>query len=147
MKLSKRSIAMVLVLIVAALGLSACSESSSKAARDDEKPATVQPIKGTDKSSVTLSEQAAKRLGIRTALVHQRGSKEVIPYSAVLYSADGKTFAYTSPKPLVFVRDSITVERIARGKAILSRGPATGTAVVTVGSQELFGSEYEVEED
>jgi hypothetical protein len=30
---------------------------------------------------------------------------------------------------------------------VLSRGPPVGTPVVTVGSQELYGSEYEVEED
>ena len=31
----------------------------------------------------------------------------VIPYSAVLYDADGATWMYTSPKPLVFVRQDI----------------------------------------
>jgi hypothetical protein len=72
---------------------------------------------------------------------------KVIPYDAVIYAADGKTFTYTSPKPLNYVRAPITVTDIRGNKAYLSAGPPAGTAVVTVGSQELFGTEYEVEED
>jgi hypothetical protein len=37
--------------------------------------------------------------------------------------------------------------RIDDDTAVLSNGPPVGTEVVTVGSQELYGSEYEVEED
>ena len=70
----------------------------------------------------------------------------VVPYGAVLYSADGTTFTYTSPTPRVFVRAPITVARIDGDEVILRRGPPVGTQVVTVGSQELYGSEYEVEE-
>jgi multidrug efflux pump subunit AcrA (membrane-fusion protein) len=96
---------------------------------------------------VKLSEKAAKRLGIETAAVRSRGSSEVIPYDAVLYDAGGATFTYTSPERLVFVRAPIKVTRIDGDKAILSAGPKAGTEVVTVGLQELYGSEYEVEED
>jgi hypothetical protein len=71
----------------------------------------------------------------------------VIPYGAVLYDADGRTFTYTSPEPLVFVRRPIRVRYIRHGRAAISRGPPTGTEVVIVGAQELFGTEYEVEED
>ena len=96
---------------------------------------------------MTLSAEAAKRLGIETAAVQQDGERTTVPYGAVVYNADGSTFTYTSPKPRVYVRAPITVLRIAGGQAVLSQGPAAGTAVVTVGSQELYGSEYEVEED
>jgi hypothetical protein len=65
----------------------------------------------------------------------------------VLYDADGRTYTYTSPKPLVFVRHPIRVIRIQGARALLSSGPPAGTRVVTVGSQELYGSEYDVEED
>jgi hypothetical protein len=62
---------------------------------------------------VTLSADAAKRLGIATATVAAQGSnRKVIPYDAVIYAADGKTFTYTSPKPLNFVRAPITVTDI-----------------------------------
>ena len=119
----------------------------------DQEPATVQPIKGTDVAQVTLSKDAARRLGIQTAPIAagtlgRRARREtVIPYDAVIYAADGSTFAYTSPKPLIFVRAQIRVGDIRGDAAQLLSGPPKGTAVVTVGSQELYGTEYEVEED
>ncbi|MGZ6707839.1 MAG: hypothetical protein ACXVFN_12985 [Solirubrobacteraceae bacterium] len=120
--------------------------SSDSAAASDTEPARVEPIKGTDLSRVTLAPQAARRLGVRTAPVTRLGHREVIPYAAVLYAPDGRTFTYTSPAPLVFVRRFIGVDRIAGSRALLSNGPPVGTSVVTVGSQELFGVEYHVEE-
>ena len=147
MKHISRAVIVLSILVIAALQLSACSDSSTPAAADDA-PATVEPIKGTDQSSVKLSRQAAKRLGIETATVRHRGARaEVIPYDAVVYNADGSTFAYTNPEPLVYVSAPITVARIDGSEAILSKGPPAGTKVVTVGAQELYGTEYEVEED
>ena len=146
MKHIKRAVTVVSILVIAGLLLSACSETKTQAASDDA-PATVEPIKGTDRSSVTLSKRASERLGIKTEPVRVGSRGKVIPYDAVLYDPNGKTFAYTSPKPLVFVRRSIGVDRIDGGKAILSSGPPAGTKVVTVGAPELYGSEYEVEED
>jgi hypothetical protein len=136
------------LVIAAAVFAAGCGSSGSKEEVGDAQPAKVTPIKGTDLSTVTLSADAAKRLGIATAAVVARGSdRKVIPYDAVIYAADGKTFTYTSPKPLNYVRAPITVTDIRGNKAYLSAGPPAGTAVVTVGSQELFGTEYEVEED
>jgi hypothetical protein len=146
MKHISRAVIVLSILVIAALQLSACSDSSTPAAADDA-PATVEPIKGTDETSVKLSERAAKRLGIETATVRHRGAREVIPYDAVVYNADGSTFTYTNPEPLVFVSAPIKVARIDGSEAILSKGPPAGTKVVTVGAQELYGSEYEVEED
>jgi hypothetical protein len=134
------------LVVVGALALSACSDSQSSGGGDE--PATVEPVKGTDVSRVTLTPEAAKRLGIETAAVRRHGADEMtVPYGAVVYNADGTTFTYTSPKPRVFVRAPIIVERIEGGEAILLKGPPAGTQVVTTGSQELYGSEYEVEED
>ncbi|HMI72506.1 MAG TPA: hypothetical protein VK510_21075 [Solirubrobacteraceae bacterium] len=130
---------------VAATALAACGGSSSDEGGGE--PATVQPIKGTDRNAVTLTAQAARRLGIQTALVRRLGAQTTVPYGAVVYNADGSTFTYTSPRPRVYVRAPIAVARIAGGEAVLAKGPAVGTVVVTVGSQELYGSEYEVEED
>lgn len=134
--------------IATAVFAAGCGSSGSKEEVGDAQPAKVEPIKGTDLSLVTLSPDAAKRLGIATATItSQGGGRKVIPYDAVVYAADGSTFTYTSPKPLSFVRAPITVTDIRGDKAYLSAGPKTGTSVVTVGSQELFGTEYEVEED
>jgi hypothetical protein len=135
------------LLVVAAIGVSACSDAPRGEAGGAE-PARVEPIKGTDLNRVILTPEATKRLGIRTGLVRRHGARgTVMPYGAVLYSADGSTFTYTSPAPRVYVRAPIRVERIDGDDAILSKGPPIGTDVVTVGSQELFGSEFEVEED
>jgi hypothetical protein len=43
------------------------------------------------------------------------------------------------------VRKPVGVETVRKGEAVLSSGPRAGTAVVTVGSAELFGAEYEFE--
>jgi hypothetical protein len=142
-------VGLVIAAAVAVIVIAASSGSSgSKEEVGDPQPAKVTPIKGTDLSLVTLSADAAKRLGIATAQIADQGSgRKVIPYDAVIYAADGHTFTYTSPKPLSFVRAPITVQDIRGDKAVLSAGPPAGTSVVTVGSQELFGTEYEVEED
>jgi hypothetical protein len=60
----------------------------------------------------------------------------------VLYDPDGATWTYTSPKPLEYVRANITVKSIDGQRAILTKGPAPGTAVVTLGATELWGVEY-----
>jgi hypothetical protein len=137
----------VVLLIVAGLGatsLSACSGVTEKEASGDE-PASVEPIKGTDYNTITLSTEAVERLGIKTGTVAERGSRKVVPYAAVSYTPSGGAFVYTSPADRTYVRRPITVETVKGGEAILSKGPPVGTAVVTVGSPELFGAEYEFE--
>jgi hypothetical protein len=136
----------VVLLILAGLGataLSACSDSSDEAAADE--PASVEPIKGTSYNTITLSADAAERLGIETGTVSEKRGRKVIPYSAVSYTPNGGTFTYTSPKERTFVRQTISVKTVRNGEAILSKGPPVGTAVVTVGTAELFGTEYEFE--
>jgi hypothetical protein len=67
--------------------------------------------------------------------------RKVVPYAAVLYGVHGETWVYTNPEPLVFVRSPITIDYIEGDLAILSEGPEVGTAVVTLGAAELFGTE------
>jgi hypothetical protein len=79
--------------------------------------------------------------------VPQPGSGEpqrVIPYSAVIYDATGKTWAYTNPEALTYVRHPIDVEYIEGDLAVLKDGPAVGTPVVTAGAAELLGVEQGV---
>jgi hypothetical protein len=45
------------------------------------------------------------------------------------------------------VRAPITVDHIESGVAFLTAGPATGTAVVTVGGPEVYGAEIGVGEE
>jgi hypothetical protein len=138
-----RLFAVGLVLITASLSLSACATPAEEAG--GEEGAAVEPIKGTDVNRVTLTKDAADTLGVETASIRQVGGRDVVPDAAVVYAADGKTFTYSSPKPLTFVRAYITVDHISGSKAVLKKGPPAGTHVVTVGSQELFGLENEYE--
>jgi hypothetical protein len=126
--------------------VAACGGSSEEDAT--ESPAAVQQIKGTELNRVTLTEEASKRLDVQTTAARSRGGRVVIPYAAVLYDPDGKTWTYTSPKHLVFVRKDISVDRIDGDSALLTAGPSPGTTVVTVGADELWGVEYGgIEED
>src|SRR3972149_8009398 len=73
---SNRSLVLALigVLIIAGLPLSAPSQEASKAG-----PAKVEPIPGTDLKRVVLTEKAAERLGIETAPVRDaQGSRKPV---------------------------------------------------------------------
>jgi len=74
--------------------------------------------------------------------VAMSSTRKVVPTSAVLYDAKGKTWVYTNPEPLVFVRHAVSIDYIDGDRAVLLDGPASGTAVVTVGAAELLGTEY-----
>lgn len=78
---------------------------------------------------------------VELALSGDGGPRKVVPYAAVLYGVHGETWVYTNPEPLIFVRSPITVDYIDGDMAVLSEGPAVGTAVVTLGAAELFGTE------
>jgi hypothetical protein len=144
MRHSKRWIA-VLGLLIAIPQLSACTQTSAEATGGAE-PAKVEQVKGSeDTSRVTLTPKAVERLGIRTTPISETtvaGKKrKVIPYGAVLYDAEGKTSVYVSPAPNTYVRQPITVDFIQGDRAVLVAGPAAGTAIVTVGASELYGTE------
>lgn len=132
------------VLVLALVVPAACAPSSSGTAAKD--PAVVvEKNAETGLSKLTLSAKAAERLGIATAAVVDRpesgASRTAVPYAAVIYDASGKTWAYTNPAALAFVRQPITVDRIEADLAVLSGGPPIGTLVVTVGVAELWGIE------
>ena len=131
---------MVTTLIVASLALAGCAKTSSEA--ELVGPAKLSPVAGGGGlQQITLTDKAVERLDLQMAAITQEGAELVIPYAAVVYDADGKTWAYTSPKALTYVRSPITVARIAGDKAYLAAGPAVGTNVVTVATAELFGTE------
>jgi hypothetical protein len=124
------------------LSLTACA---TEATTDDgqDPAATVEAVGDTGISTITLSELGATRLGIQTQPVEQagNGSALVIPYAAVLYDAEGATWTFTNPSGRMYVREPIDITRISGDKAVLTSGPAVGTAVVTVGAAELVGAE------
>jgi hypothetical protein len=136
-----------LVLIAAGASLSACGEASSGydyETASHHEPAKLEPIKGTDIQRVIFDAEGAKRVGLKTVAVRQNGQETVIPYDAVIYDAEGNAYAYTAPQPLIFVRKEIEIDRMDGNRAVLSDGPPAGTKIVTVGTAEVYGTEFEV---
>jgi hypothetical protein len=140
----------VVGLCIACLPVAACArppveeEAHSRAVK-------VEQIEGSDLSRVTVTEEAAKRLDIQTGAVRTvlvRGAqRKVIPYAAILYDTQGRTWAYTTTESLTFIRAPVSVDYVDGDVAVLSAGPPAGTLVVTVGAAELYGSEEEFEEE
>jgi hypothetical protein len=120
-------------------------------AQVDQSPSTLKQVAGSPVPQVQLTEKAMQRLGIttvpvRAATASQSGQsgRTVIPYSAVVYDNDGSTWTYVNTAARSFLRRGITIRVIDGSTAILARGPAVGTPVVTVGVPQLLGAEYDI---
>jgi hypothetical protein len=143
MRIARRWIAGSMIALAVLLPACAATEEEGE---PEEHAATVEEVEGSDVPRVILTEDAVGRLGIQEADVVRSGRETVIPYAAVFYTASGDTWTYTNPEPLTFVRVPISVDHIDGDRVFLTDGPAVGTAVVTLGSAELFGTETGVEE-
>ena len=142
---------MVAVLLCAVLLLSACGQAPADTAAEENHAVTVEDLTGAEPTRETLTEDAAKRLDLQTAEVHDEmidgANRTVIPYASVIYDTEGATWVYLNPEPLTFVRHPITVDTIKGDQALLSEALPAGSAVVTVGVAELYGAESEFEEE
>lgn len=106
------------------------------------RPAIIEPIAGTALRRITLTDRAAQRLDIQISEVAQGASGErIVPYAAVFYDLAGAAWVYTNPEPRTFIRQRVSVARIAGREAHLQDGPPAGTHVVTVGVSQLYGAE------
>lgn len=141
------------LLLIAAASLLACGAGSgevesgyeAESGEFESEAAELEPIKGTDVKRVVFSAEGAEQVGIQTAAIRQNGQGKVIPYAALIYDPEGNTFAYTSPEPLVYVREKVEIDRVDGDSVVLSGGgPPLGTKVVTVGAAEVYGTEFEV---
>jgi hypothetical protein len=137
--------------ILAGFGFASWALVSSNAEAQiepDEEPVHLEQVENTDLSRVILSERAVQRLDIKTAEIEQMtggtANQKVIPYSAVLYDAEGNTWTFVSPEERVYVRARIEIDHIKGDQAVLSEGPEVGTQVVATGAAELFGAEVGV---
>ncbi|MDI6777216.1 MAG: hypothetical protein QMD03_08300 [Syntrophales bacterium] len=104
------------------------------------------PEGGRVTEGITLTAKAAERIGIETikikeTLAGQGPLRKVIPYASVLYDPNGQTWVYTVRKPLIYLREPITIDSIEDEMAILSKGPEVGTTIVTIGIAMLYGVE------
>ena len=140
MRRSNRRFAALAALAAMAVPLGGCAKVPQEEAAT-EKAATVE--KAPDgQNKVVLLEEAAKRLGIETSEVSALpAGRESVPYSAVIYDAEGHSWVFTSGEELSYVKAPITIDRIDGDHAVLTEGPPVGTAVVSQGAEELFGVE------
>ena len=148
--MTRRTRWVALGLMLAIPQLSGCQKQSATKT-EHEHPAQVEKIDGSAMSRLTLSEAAMKRLDLQTGKVTEAPSprkkeapQRAVPYGALIYDPQGKTWVYTSPKPRTFVRQNIEVDYIEGNLVFLAEGPPTGTEVATVGVAELYGTEFKV---
>jgi hypothetical protein len=134
----------LLGMIVSVLPLAACSQHDSHAAHG-EHPAQVDKIEGSELSRVTLTEKAAERIDLQTTTVRELeldgALRTAVPYSALIYDPQGRTWVYTSPQARTFVRQEIEVDRIEGDLVYLREGPPAGTEIASVGVPEIYGAE------
>lgn len=138
------------LLLVFILPLAACQQEASTYTKIE--PAHVEKIEGQEFSKVTLTPKAMERLAVETAPVREtemagsenKAMRLVVPYAALIYAPRGETYVYTSPQPGTFLRQKVDVDYIEGDLAVLNQGPPSGTEVVSVGTIELFGTEFGV---
>ncbi len=139
-----RKLAALTIAAFLALSAAGCAQAPAAVPSDGD-PAVLTAVPGTDLHRITLTEHAVERVDLKTEVtsVDPQTQKLSVSYWAILYDSAGQTWVYTNPEPRVYVRQAITVERINGSVALLSDGPAAGTAVVTTGAEELYGAEFD----
>jgi hypothetical protein len=142
----------VLLLLVGSLAITGCGKPAA-AGEEGEEHAKVEDVPGKpDEKRVVLTPAGAEALGVKTGVVESGRSDDggkalIVPYAAVFYDSEGQAFTYTSPAPLTYVRQPVELDDVRKGRAYLAKGPPAGTAVVTVGADEILGAEEGVEEE
>jgi len=107
-------------------------------------PAKVETTNMPGIKRITLTERGAQRTGITLGKVTSGSKGLEIPYTALLYRADGSEWVYIAEKPLVYVRVKVNVTDIKGNRMFVSEGPIAGTEVVTTGGIELLGTEFDI---
>ena len=118
-------------------GCAAVEEASAPV----HQPATVEEVAGLDAKRVILDRAGADRVSLRTAQVRRTDRGVVVPYTALIYDAQGVAWVYTNPESLTFQRAKVVVDRVTDDVVWITDGPPPGTRVVTVGSSEVYGAE------
>jgi hypothetical protein len=140
------------LLLAVMVALMACGQgpNGAGAKSEEDDPARLVRVEGSDVKAITLAARAADRLGIKTESVREVPAPggttplKVVPVSALIYDKNGEVWVYTATPPRSYVRQQVSVTRIDGNVAVLGSGPAPGTAVVTVGAPELLGTELGV---
>ncbi len=124
------------------------------AARPGDQPWSAQPVAAPPSANALAAtvdlfyelENTTSKLapGQRVAAtLTLRGDKEnlVVPWSAVIHDIHGGTWVYERTSPQKYTRLRVLVRHVIGELAVIEDGPKPGTAVVTAGAAELFGTE------
>lgn len=118
----------------------------SRSARPVKAPPSADPTANTadlyfELANADGSLRPGQRMSVTLSL---KGSTEslTVPWSAVVYDINGGAWVYENTAPQQFVRRRVEIARVANSQAVLARGPAVGTKIVTTGVAELFGTEF-----
>jgi RND family efflux transporter MFP subunit len=118
---------------------------STQPARAVSAPPSANPLAGTVDLFFTLSNTGEKfrpgeRVGVTIALKDPADSL-TIPWSAVVHDIHGGTWVYEKTGDHTYVRRRVQIHHVVNDTAVLKSGPAKSKTVVSVGAQELFGTE------
>jgi hypothetical protein len=154
-----RRVSIGIGVLVAVIGLCGCGGTRADITpAGSAGPVRVEPVPGTARQVVVLTDAGAARLGITTEATRPvmpaadgdtatATDQSLLPVAAILYDSNGATWTYTMTGPLAYERVPVTVLRLEGGQAVVQSGPAVGTRVVTVGGAELLGAEYGIAGD
>ena len=130
----------IAALALAALSLTACAKTSGQE-EESNRGATLDSVPGSDIGAVTLTDVAEQRIDLKTAAIEQAAGGMQIPYAALLYDPEGKTWTFVKIGDHQFQRQAVTVDHIAGDTAFLTDGPKAGSEIVVIGGAELYGVE------
>jgi hypothetical protein len=136
-------VALVLGLGLVAAALPGCTEVEEKES-SGYGPSKLVEVQGRDVKRVSFTAEGARRVGLRREPIRGEGGREIVPYAALVYDPEGKTYVYVARTPLSFERAAVKVDRIEGARALVSAGPPPGTQVVTAGAAEVYGTELEI---
>jgi hypothetical protein len=136
---------LMFALVAATVALPACGGGGSPASTAYA-PAHLEQTDGGDGAvRITFTQEGADRTGLETARVQREGQHIVVPYAALVYDPEGKSWVYTRVDRLSYTRVEVDVDRVEGRRALLAKGPAPGTEVVTVGAVEVYGTELGID--
>lgn len=113
---------------------------------EHDSPATVEPIGDGRTAWVSVTAEAARRIGLDVSPVEGTAGALQVPYSALIHDADGAMWVYVADAEdqLRFRRIEVEVTAVTADQVTLREGPTPGTVVAGHGAAQLYGTEFEV---
>jgi hypothetical protein len=130
----------------AAVGpLTARPGSPTHSAEPVSAPPAANPAVGTADLFFALDNRQThyrpgERVGV-TLKLQSAAESLTVPWSAVVFDIHGGAWVYEKTGDRSYTRRRVVVRYVAADVAVLESGPPPGTAVVTAGAAELFGTE------